>query len=54
MGETKIHVVRPDQFNLGTAQTPGPASAAKLICLQEGGSNYDPAQPRYLSVNQLR
>jgi uncharacterized RmlC-like cupin family protein len=30
MGETKIHVVRPDQFNLGTAQTPGSERRAAI------------------------
>jgi hypothetical protein len=30
------------------------SSAAKLMGLQKGGSNYDPAQPRYRPANQLR
>jgi uncharacterized RmlC-like cupin family protein len=30
MGEIKIHIVRPDQFDLGTAQTPGSERRAAI------------------------
>jgi hypothetical protein len=60
MGETKIHVVRPDQFNLGTAQTPG--SERRAAIAPELGVNsaifgifeVEPARGREFTIMDVR